>query len=311
MSLPRVGTVIDTRKEPTDQVMWSVTTILKVLNKEALLQWAVNVTAERVIANLDVLNARLANEGPESAISYVKGLRWQTDGRLTDTELGTLAHGLFEAYALLGVRPEIAPELHPMYAAEGVVLHPGDLADLAGMVDQFDRWLQGYQPDYLATEVVVYHPKYGYAGQADGFVNIAGNDLIVDYKTSRKTYDGRGKVREPYAENALQLSAYRHATHAAVFRARRYTNRSRRYYLLSDAEKAAAVPVPEVVAGLVVKITPDHLGVYPLRCDKRQHDAFLFCQEVARWLYNEAPHVVGNLMDVPHPSGPLTSGAGA
>lgn len=300
MSLPRVGEVVDTHRQPGDQVMWSVTTILKAINTgDALLNWAVKVTAERAVASLDLIANRLDHEGVDSAVELVKGLRWQTGGRLSDTELGTLAHGLFETYALTGGRPVVTPELHPLHVAQGLVLHPEDLDALGGMLDQFDGWLQRYQPQYLATEVVVYEPEMGYAGQADGFVTLGGTDVIIDYKTSRNTYDGRGKVRRPYAENSLQLAAYRFATHAAVFRARRYEARSRRYYLLSAAEREAALPVPKVDGGLIIKVTPDHLGVYPVRCDEREHEAFLYAQEVARWLYNEAGEAIGEPLEPP------------
>jgi hypothetical protein len=303
MALPRAGEVIEAKREPDDMVMWSVTTILKILAKQdVLVPWAVGVTAERVVENMEVIRQRLFNEDTASAVDYIKGLRWQLGGKLSDTELGTVAHGLFEQYALSGTRPPVHAALHPKNAKDGALLVADDVRDLARMLDHFDRWLNCYQPQYLATEVVVYHPEMGYAGQADGFATVAGSDVIIDYKTSRRTWDTKGEVRAPYPENALQIAAYRWATKAAVWRARRYSNRGRRYYLLSAAERALALPVPEVEGGLVVKVTPDHLGVYPVQCGPRQHETFLFCQEVARWLFNEAGHMVGNPMDPPFPA---------
>lgn len=305
--LPRVGDVVESKREPDDMVMWSVTTILKILAKQdVLVPWAVGVTAERVVANMDRIAWRLENEDVASAVSYIKGLRWATGGKLSDTELGTVAHGLFEHYALTGSRPPVRPELHPKNGQDGSLLVADDVRDLGRMLDHFDRWLNEFQPQYLATEVVVYHPEMGYAGQADGFANVAGSDVIIDYKTSRNTYDSKGNVRGPYDENALQLAAYRWAKKAAVWRARRYSNRGRRYYLLNATERALALPVPEVDGGLIIKVTPDHLGVYPVKCDERQLEAFLYCQEVARWLFNEARHGIGNAMDPPFPLPPVT-----
>lgn len=307
MSLPARGEVVDAKREDADEVMWSVTTIIGVLDKPALIPWAVNVTAEKVVQKVDTVLTRLQGEGAESAIDYIKGLRWHTDGQLSDSQLGTVAHGLFDSYALSGHRPEITPELHPDHATKRSLLKHPDLVALHGMVGQFERFLEEYQPTYDACEVVVYHPHeladgsagFGYAGQADAFLRINGVPLIADYKTSRKTYDGRGRVRAPYPEVGLQLAAYRHAPYAAVWRARRYEASRRRYYLLSPQEKAAAVPVPEVEGGVAIRITPDHYGVYPVRCGPEQWDTFLFCLELARWSFNRASLVVGNPMTPP------------
>lgn len=301
--LPRRGEVAEaSKREPDDAVMWSVTTIIGCLDKPALIPWAVGVTAERAVRKLPVIQQRISNEGEASAIEYIKGLRWQTDGLLADNQLGTVAHSLFDQYALTGERPEITPDLHPDHAAKGSTLAAEDMRSLAGMLHQFELFLEQFQPAYDACEAIVYSPIYGYAGQVDAFVHIDRTALILDYKTSRKTYDGQGKIRTPYAEVGLQLAAYRYAECAAVWRARRYQSRSRRYYLLSSAEKALAVPVPPVDGGVAVRITPEHFGVYPVRCGPRQRDAFLYCLEVARWQFNEATHVVGNPMIPPMPA---------
>jgi plasmid stabilization system protein ParE len=299
--LPTIGETVEAHAEAADLILYSVTTIIGVLDKPALVPWAVDVTAERTVENLETVARRLEQEGAAEAVKYIKGLRWQTDGRLRETELGTLAHALFDEYAMTGHRPEVVPELHPEHRQHGVVLDDRDIFDLRRMLDQFDTFLQRYSPEYLATEVVVFHPDYRYAGQADGFARIGGDLLILDYKTSLKTWDKRGKLRTPYPEVGLQLAAYRYAELAAVFRARRYENRSRRYYLLSPTERAAAIPVPEVVDGVAIKVTPDHCGVYPVRCGPETHEAFLYALEVARWSFNESAHVVGNEMVPPLP----------
>jgi hypothetical protein len=302
-ALPRRGEVAEaSKREPDDEVMWSVTTLIGILDKPALVPWAVGVTAERVVRKLAIIQQRINSEGDASAVDYIKGLRWQTDGLLADNQLGTVAHGLFDEYALSGTRPDVTPDLHPDHAAKGSTLVAEDMRSLHGMLHQFELFLEQYQPAYDACEAIVYSPTYTYAGQADAFVHIDRMALILDYKTSRKTYDGRGKIRTPYPEVGLQLAAYRYAEMAAVWRARRYENRSRRYYLLSSAEKALAVRVPPVDGGVAVRITPDHFGVYPVRCGERQHDAFLYCLEVARWQFNESAHVVGNPMVPPVPA---------
>lgn len=301
--LPRHGEVLENVKaEVGDEIMHSVTRVTSVLDKsDALIGWACGLQAERTITNLPRIYSRLKHEGEASAIEYVAGLRWQTDGLLSDSALGTLAHGLFDAFALSGTRPEVVPEMHPDHARDDTLLDPRDVHNLERMLDQFSRFLDEFQPEYLATEVVVYHPTYGFAGQSDGFLVIDGHAYIVDYKTSRKSWTKANKPRGPYPEVGLQLAAYRYCTHAAVWRARRYQSYSRRYYLLSKTEREMAVPVPEVEGGLAIYVTPERYGVYPVRCGPDMFDAFLFCLEMARWSFNVAKDVVGNPMNPPHP----------
>lgn len=302
--LPAIGGTVDgARREANDTEMWSVTTIIGCLDKPALVPWAVNETAAKVVTTLDIIRRRLENEGQESAIEYVKGLRWHTGGLLSASQLGTLAHHLFDQWALseTGTRPRVEPEMHPDRATKGKVLDPQDIRDLNLMLDQFGRFLDEFQPSYQSTEVVVYDDQYEYAGQADAFLTIEGTPLICDYKTSRASYTGAGKERAPYPEVGLQLAAYRFAPLAAVWRARRYENQRRRYYLLSDTEKSAAVPVPEVDGGIAIHVSPHRYAVHPIRCDKSVHDQFLYVQEAARWSFETSKHVVGNPMMPPYP----------
>lgn len=309
-ALPTIGSIAeDQRREPGDEALWSVTTIIGILDKPALVPWAVGETAEQVVDDVKGLLYRLENDGREETIDWVKRLRWRTDGRLKASDLGTVAHGLFDEYAINGTRPEVVPELHPDFAKDRSLLDERDLHDLRRMLDQFDRFLAEFQPEYLATEVVVYDPKirpdgsdgFGHAGQADCFLSINGIPLIGDYKTSRKSWTKSGAERGPYPEVGLQLAAYRYSQMAAVWRARRYKSQGRRYYLLSEAEKAAALPVPEVDNGVAIYVTPDRYGVYPVRCGAGQYEAFLYCLEMARWSFNESKHVVGNPMPPQHP----------
>jgi hypothetical protein len=161
------------------------------------------------------------------------------------------------------------------------------------MLNQFDGWLQRFTPSYQATEVTVYSPTYGYAGQADGFLTIDGVRFLIDYKTTRDPFDSRGKLKTPYPEQvALQLSAYRHAEAAAVWRPRRFEKFRRRYYLLSATERELAVAVPEVDTGLVIQLSPESCESYPIRCDEEVHTAFLYVLEAFRWLQETSKTVM-------------------
>jgi hypothetical protein len=306
--LPTRGEDRAAGRKDEDLVLYSVTTVIKAMDKsDVLTNWAVNETAARVVARIGQLRRRLSEEGEESAVDFVKGLRWDTGGNLSATALGTLAHKLFDDYAITGSRPAVTPDLHPDHASKQKLLSDEDQFMLRRMLEQFDRFLQQFQPEYHCCEVVVYHPDYGYAGQLDAIFSIDGVPLICDYKSSRTAWTAGGKEKTPYSESALQLAAYRHASHAAVWRARRYENNRRRYYLLSETERAAAVPVPPVDGGVVILVTPDRYAVHPARCGDREWEAFLYCLEMARWMFNEASSVIGDEMvapyELPEPAG--------
>lgn len=287
------------KPEPDDLTLWSVTTIISALDKPALLYWAAQQTAEAAIDNVGTWRAMLEERGRGETVKWLRDARFRRPkNTLSSADLGTLVHALCESYALTGHRPdtdEIAAAVQHAGTKDTDIKHETNTA--TAMLNQFDGWLQRFTPSYQATEVAVYHPDYGYAGQSDGFLEIGGVRFIIDYKTSRDTYDSQGKLKTPYPEQVgLQLAAYRHATHAAVWRPRRAEKFRRRYYLLSAAEREMAVPVPEVDTGLVIQISPESCEAYPIRCDEEVHHAFLYCQECFRWVQDDSKTVMGEAL---------------
>ena len=262
-----------------DERHWSVTTILGCLKAEGLLYWTAEEAAKAAVNSAASLQARIEEEGREAVIKWLRDARFRrAKGERTAAELGTEVHAACEAYALTGQRPDVDAEVQPF-------------------LDQFDRWAQEFQPVYQAAEVTVYSPSYGYAGTCDAFLTVGGVRCIVDYKSSRKSFDNRGNPTTPYPEVALQLAAYRHAELAAVWRPRRMEQYRRRYYLLGQAEREMAVPVPEVDTGLVIHITPDHCDAYPVECGPDIFEAFLFVQEAARWQFQTSKTVIGRPLE--------------
>lgn len=277
LGLPLIGEPPDDNATPAedDERFWSATTIIGCLDKPALVPWAAIETAKAAVDQEKSWKSRLENEGRDSAIEFLKGARFRkARGARSATELGTEVHGLCEQYALTGNRPRTDDETRPY-------------------LDRFDEFLQAFSPEYIATEIVVYSPTYGYAGQTDGFLRIDGMDFIFDYKTSAEGWDSKGKEKTPYPEVGLQLAAYRFADMGAVWRARRFEKSRRRYYLLSAAEKAMGVPVPPVDGGLAIFLSPHRYGVYPIRCDESVFETFLYTIEAARWAFQTSKTIVG------------------
>jgi ATP-dependent exoDNAse (exonuclease V) beta subunit len=297
-TLPDLGqNPLDVDKPDQDDLtLWSVTTIIGALDKPALLYWSAEMAAIAAVDNQSTWQAMLEDRGRDETIKWIRDARnRRPKNRLSAAELGTVTHKVCEQYALSGSQPtadDITDLIRSIGSAQTDIT--AEALTVVAMLEQFDRWLQRFTPSYQATEVTVYSPEYGYAGTLDAMLTIDGVRFITDYKTSREPYDSRGKPRAPYPEQVgLQLGAYRHADMAAVWRPRRYEKQFRRYYALSAAEQALAVPVPEVDTGLVIHITPEACDAYPIICDEEVHAAFLYCLECFRWLNETSKTVMG------------------
>ncbi len=262
---------------PEDTRYWSVTTIIKALNSsgDALLYWSAEQAALAACDIAKSLPSRIEEEGKETVVKYLRdAFRRGRKGERTAAELGTAVHAACETYALTGSRPEVDEEVLPF-------------------IIQFEKWCQKFQPVYTAAEMQVYSDSYGYAGTCDAILSLEGQALIIDYKTSRKSFDSQGKTTKPYPEVGLQLSAYRYADYVATWQARRYEAYSRRYYLCNEDERSLGVPVPAVSGGLVIHITPEHCDAYPVRCDEEIYERFLFAIEAAKWVNEISKTVIG------------------
>lgn len=278
---------------PDDERLWSVTTIIKAIGSdEGLIHWSADETAKAAIRSEKTWRAIQEESGDAEAIAWLAQARFKgAKGERSATKLGSAVHTAIEQWIVNGTRPTPDTSLGEYGFIDDEVVP---------YLDMFDRFLDRFQPTFEAAEMTVYHPGYGYAGTLDGIATIEGTRVIIDYKTAKQSFDGRGNRKKPWADVALQLAAYRHAEFAAVWRARRYEKYSRRYYLLSQEERALAVPVPATDGGLVVHLTPDHCDVYPVECGDEVHTAFLYAIEAARWSYEMSKGVIGSpiaLMD--------------
>ena len=291
-SLERVGSAIEVKEKdaaPDDLRLWSVTTILSVLDKPGLLYWAAEQAALAAVRMAKSLPTRIEEDGAATVVKTLRDARFQRPkDSLSDSEFGTQCHALAEEYTLTGVRPTPTREVFM-----------DDLDAAVACMDRHDELLQKWDPTFLATEVTLYNETYRYAGQTDGFAAWGGVDVVYDYKFSKKSYNAQGKPTELYPEVAAQLAAYRFAEFAAVWRARRFSKYSKRYYLLNAAEREMALPVPKVEGGLGIKITPEHATAYPVRCDEHVFDCFLYIMECARWMFDVAPGVIGEPLTLP------------
>ena len=163
-----------------------VSTILNVINKPKLTDWAVGV------AN-DSVRSVLLNEDTVSGLADVVATRGED--------------GLYEGWVdrLLDSAGRAADEKRGETAERGTHIHEDiqqsidlDLPAMSPEGAQALEYLKAEGIGVMHTELTVWHPEWGIAGTIDALGMRAGQVVIWDWKT------GSG----PWPEMALQLAAY-------------------------------------------------------------------------------------------------------
>lgn len=153
-----------------------VTTVIGVLDKPALVDWAARVTAEYAIDHW----AHLSAMQPIPRFEELKQARFRTTKKAADQ--GHRIHAMAERIAH-GETVEVPPEIELQ-------------------VDAYARFLDRWDIETLVTEAPVCHLGYRYAGTLDMLCTIPRlGTVLLDIKTGKSVYD----------DHALQQAAYRHA----------------------------------------------------------------------------------------------------
>ncbi len=161
----------------------SVTSVLKIIDKPALLSWAEGCGAEAAVT-LE-RDGALANVPARDAINFVRLYKMGADGkRDSGADRGTIVHNVLEAYGRDGTVPSIDafPE------------------EIRGYVQGLCRWLLQAKPKALAIEQSVGSLAHRFAGRVDLVAEIDGDRCLCDLKTNPA-----GRV---YDEAHLQAAGY-------------------------------------------------------------------------------------------------------
>lgn len=150
----------------------SVTGITDIINKPALMYWAVNCTLEHIEEHLK----------PGVALDeiQIKGLLADAktaNRRVRDkaADIGTLVHAYAEAY----IKAELGMGSHPESPINEAIRNG---------VDAFTQWWDQFHVVPVASEEKVYSEQFGYAGTLDLDAEVDGKRCIVDFKTSSGIY---------------------------------------------------------------------------------------------------------------------------
>jgi len=158
----------------------SATTILSLLDKPALVQWAANQAIEAVVQHIEGLDGgELTKEKILACVDAAKKSWRQTSQKAL--AVGTAVHSAIEIRLKSGRDPADLPDQQlEAYMA-------------------FLEWLDAHHVEPVAVETTVYGD--GYAGTADLVCKLDGKLYLIDFKTSKGIYD----------EYGLQTAAYRAA----------------------------------------------------------------------------------------------------
>ena len=154
----------------------SVTGVLSVIHKEALLGWYAKIAAGWVVDNPQVVLQMLSELGREATVKAVAA-RGKAE-RDRKGAIGTRAHQAVESY-LLGQAPVLDDETTPLF-------------------EQYLRFEHDWRFTPEWSEGMVVSERYGYAGTFDLIGKLKGKRALIDVKT--------GSFLAP--EMGLQLAAY-------------------------------------------------------------------------------------------------------
>jgi hypothetical protein len=176
----------------------SVTTVLQVIGKPALVPWAAKVERELVMEMSSRLYQKVAvlpePMSPPQWILSLEQLLGKEKAHVKELakagEIGSQVHALIE----FTLRMELLEKVGPSPALE-------TKAQFA--YASWQKWRQTVNFKPLQVEFTVVSHKYGYAGTADLLAEVNGVLTLVDWKTGKSVY------REAHLQNAAYRNAVR------------------------------------------------------------------------------------------------------
>lgn len=153
-----------------------VTSILKIIDKPALIQWSANMASDHFLAQVKAGRDDFAAIHKESKVAHRK----KSDAA---KDIGHEVHAYVEAH----FKNLPLPELTSDEAKRGV--------------EAFHSWLAAHKVEVLASERLCFSKEHYYAGTCDFVAKIDGAMAVGDVKTSSGIF----------SEYRLQTAAYQHA----------------------------------------------------------------------------------------------------
>jgi hypothetical protein len=264
--------------------------------------WKEGPLFDRMRKGIDYLTAKKDKETPDSTIALMatgqKGRTEEARKRISTASTavrdeaanrGKLIHGFIEQFILNGKLPELEIEPTGACVTCNVAVENHQYQDAEdnhkfisleqGMLNQFGFFLNEWEPEFKATEMVVFNEQYKYAGTLDLLLDIpkiGPGTFIGDIKTGNRIYP----------EAALQLAAYANAEFWEPSKSGQPKH----------AEDGSKYLLPELnEQGVVLHLRPDYYELVPaaigedqMRMFRMVHQIFWFTKYGKEWL--DAPY---------------------
>ena len=247
-----------------------VTSVIKALDKPALIEWAKRETARCAIDNYDFVADLVKRGGPEAAKVWLAKIPdFQRDAA---ADIGSAVHAIAEAIS--------------RQQARGVTgINIGSLpAEQQPFATAYMRFVLDYQPEFKSLERMVFSETHGYGGTFDSIAVIQGSTYLIDTKTSKSVYE----------ETAMQLSALANADWCGL------PGDPKKYRIPKVAKYAVLHIRPDQYAR--------GYRLIEFRVSDADFDAFLACLRLTNWRKEAKP--IGESVPRPTESGePLPANA--
>ena len=163
----RTYEVVDPHNPGETLVLPSVTTVLRVVNKPALLYWAANQVSNYAIENHAEIGKLLEKDDRDGAYRLLKGSPWSKRDKAAD--VGTQVHDLIEKAILEGKDSPSLVDV-PVKAVP--------------YVQAFQSFVENYEGSFEASEMTVFNLTHGYAGTLDALWKTPKGQIgALDWKT--------------------------------------------------------------------------------------------------------------------------------
>jgi len=240
-----------------DLTLASVTSIINVLSKDALVNAAAKRVAERAVNEEEIWHVLQQEESDEAAIKWVSSAA--RNYMAYAQALGSAVHAWCETWP---ERPEVVPWIDKM-----VIWEPDRdkcYKTIKETASQYGRFLEDTGAELLETERTVFNDEMGYAGTLDLVAVIDGKTYIIDIKTG---FVSRESV-------PLQLAAYRHAN----------------YKVVGDASVPFDYPID---GGYVLQLKPRSYRLIPVECGPKEWGYFLYAKALWHWKNEDSKGALG------------------
>lgn len=256
----------------------SVTTAMSTYDKsDALVGWAKKETAAFAMRNLDVLVAHRQHNYPvpecPPCATNLNRRKMVAQSEAARMWVSSIPDYMKDAASDLGTR------VHAVAEAMANGVYDGTALDLSPYAVQYRRFLDEWQPSFLAIEYMGLNRAAGYGGTGDiiGVLNRRGHPLdaaitAIDIKTWTKPEPIKDTY---YPETAMQLSA------------------CSRFEFIGKPNDPREYPMPRVEAYAVLLLGPDDYRLIPYAITDDTFDAFLATLTLHRWKNGEAKTIVG------------------